>query len=505
MTLNTYSSKKYGATKYGASSTTSILWGLFIDWENTGRLSGRNYALRMVHMEQEHGRKNLLNTNGDGFESMMIGSLFVILDNEDGMFDPFNGGSSLYPFVRPGVNISLFVRLPGETTKRQIFNGKVKDVDPISGSRAQVRISASDGMKYLREQTVKIKLKIDTDVDDVIGYVLDAANWTGARSLEDSPDIIPFFFSDDESKAASVLQKLADSYLGTFFISQDGTAKFYEKNRAATSILTINQGDILKEISVRTPWDVIKNVITVTGYPRKIESTVDLWNLYDKTKIDPGQTIKIWGLYTYNGERTPIRSYVVLTSGTDYTFNSQADGSGTNLTANLSVSWDVYPMTVELTLTNTGGTTGYVTLLKIQGQPLTASPVQSIIEDSESYGIYGKQAFNLDSMYLQDANRVVEFSNMLLNLLKHPQKYPTIQIENRFDIQFALDLFDMVALNLPAIGIGQDFNVSYIRHRWLADNGQKVQTEMSFEPASTLATDIWRFPTQIGVTSKFAF
>jgi hypothetical protein len=269
--------------------------------------------------------------------------------------------------------------------------------------------------------------------------------------------------------------------------------------------LTINQSDILKEISVQTPWEIIKNVVSIVGYPRQIQSATDLWSLYDKTPIGSGETIKIWGRFTYNGEVTPIRSYIGLSPGTHYTFNSQPDGSGSDLTANLSVSVDVYPMTVEFTLTNTGGVIGYITLLKIQGQPLTSSSVQSINDDQGSYQIYGKQSFNLDSIYLQDANKVIEFSKKLLAMLKLPQKYPTIQILNRFDIQFVLDLFDMVLLNIPAIGIGQNFNVSYIRHRWLADNGQEVHTELGFEPASTLATDIWRFPTKIGDTSKFAF
>lgn len=505
MTINTYSSKKYGGTKYGPSSTTSVLWGLVIDWENTGQLTGRNYASRMMHLELERGRKNLLNSNGTGFEQMVIGTIFAILDNDDGTFDPFNGDSELYPFVRPGVNVTLYVRIPGETTKRKIFKGKINNVDPLSGSSAQVRISAYDGMRYLREQPVKIKLKVDTDVDDAIGHVLDAAGWSDGRNLEDSADIIPFFFSDDDSKASTVIQKLADSSLSVFFIAQDGTAKYYDRNRSVLSSLTINQSDILKEISVQTPWEIIKNVVSIVGYPRQIQSATDLWSLYDKTPIGSGETIKIWGRFTYNGEVTPIRSYIGLSPGTHYTFNSQPDGSGSDLTANLSVSVDVYPMTVEFTLTNTGGVIGYITLLKIQGQPLTSSSVQSINDDQGSYQIYGKQSFNLDSIYLQDANKVIEFSKKLLAMLKLPQKYPTIQILNRFDIQFVLDLFDMVLLNIPAIGIGQNFNVSYIRHRWLADNGQEVHTELGFEPASTLTTDIWRFPTKIGDTSKFAF
>ena len=76
-------------------------------------------------------------------------------------------------------------------------------------------------MKYLQEQPVKIKLKLNTDVDDAIGHVLDAVNLARWPQFpEDSADIIPFFFSDDDSKASTVIQKLVDSSYGTFFYFQ---------------------------------------------------------------------------------------------------------------------------------------------------------------------------------------------------------------------------------------------------------------------------------------------
>jgi len=90
-------------------------------------------------------------------------------------------------------------------------------------------------------------------------------------------------------------------------------------------------------------------------------------------------------------------------------------------------------------------------------------------------------------------------------MLTSKKIFPTVQFVNQPDIQFVMDLFDIATLQIPKKGINDDYRVSYIEHNWLSDNGQEVLTRMSFEEADTFASDVWRFTTELGISSKFAF
>jgi hypothetical protein len=85
-----------------------------------------------------------------------------------------------------------------------------------------------------------------------------------------------------------------------------------------------------------------------------------------------------------------------------------------------------------------------------------------------------------------------------------PADTPMIQFEARDSVQLALDLFDRITFDAPALNINQNFAIGYIEHAWLSENGQAVRTTLALEPYYYQAGTFWQFPTQIGTTSYFA-
>ena len=480
-------------------------WKLEIDWDADGSYDATNYADRISDCYISRGRKFILDADGTGFEPMEVGILSLLLDNDDLIFDPYNTGSSLYPNVRPGVKIKLSTKQSTDLTYTPIFTGTIWDIDPISGKPNTVRVISYDGIKILEEADLQMAIQQNIDVDDAIALVLTTIGWPWSSSLDDSPDVIRYFFVDQEVKAARVIKKMIDSSLGKFFTAADGTAKFYERNRIGSSVLTLQSNNILKEISVRQPWEVVKNSISVVGYPRAEQTETELWRLFDKPQIGAGETITIWGRFTYQQERVPVLNYTAPVAITDFTANTSSDGSGTDLTGSVSVAVDMFPTSVKFTVTNTSGSNGYITLLKIRGNPLTTTSLQSVEEDSASIAAYGKKALEIDTEFLQDTNMIMAISKLLIILFNEPRKYPVIQVQNRPDFQFSLDLFDVISLEVPARWIDDDFYVAHIDHSWMSRNGQETMTVYYLEPINVLATEVWRFTTEIGVSSKFAF
>lgn len=480
-------------------------WKLEIDWDADGTYDATNFANRMVDCSTSRGRQFTFDSSGTGFEPMEVGSMNVTLDNDDLIFDPYNTGSSLYPNVRPGVKIRLSTKKSTDVSYEIVFTGIISNILPISGKPERVRITCVDGMRYLDEQDMQLAIQENIFIDDAIDMVLTTINWPWLKNLEGSPDVIRYFFVDQEMKASNVIRRLVNSCLGIFFIAANGTATFYERNRIGVSVKTIQQVNILKEIPIRQPWEVIKNSISVVGYPRAEQAESVLWSLFDKPQISAGETLEIWGRFIYEQERVPALNTVAPVASSDYLVNTASDGSGTDLTGSVSVTADLFPTSVKFTIVNGSAHHGYVTKLQIRGNPLTTTSLQAIEEDSGSISIFGKKTFELDTEFLQDTNMVTSIASLLIILFKDPKKFPIIQAQNQPDFQFTLDLFDVITLQVSAKGINEDFYVAHIAHNWLSENGQETMTVYHLEPINILGTEVWRFTTEIGISSKFAF
>lgn len=80
----------------------SLSWQVNVDWTTAGTWDTRNDAERMVDYKLVRGRKQFINSNGDGLQAVEPGLLQIKLDNYDGIYDPYNTSSALYPNVEPG-------------------------------------------------------------------------------------------------------------------------------------------------------------------------------------------------------------------------------------------------------------------------------------------------------------------------------------------------------------------------------------------------------------------
>lgn len=489
---------------YDSGPFDAQLWLLQVDWDGDGEYEDENEAERMISCWVVRGRRHLINSTGDGFEPVAPGLLAIRLDNDDGRFDPYNTESPLYPYVRPGVKIQLLTRLPGGDVRR-LFAGQISDIQPISGKPSWVHITAVDGMRIIREQEIVIPTQETISVDSALGMILDAVEWPWGRSLDVSPDVIRWFWARPETTAEGAITKLMDGSLGTFFVAADGSAKFYDRNRMEPAVISIDQAQMLKDISFRQPWDVVRNQVTAIAHPREAQNSADLWRLFDKPSVAAGASIELWAAFSYEGETVPVASYVPLEAGVDYLVNTLSNGTGTDLTGDCSVAMTVFSTTAKIILENNSLSNGYITLFKVRGNALTSRTVKVSRADLASRALYGAKSIQIDSIYLQDSNLTGGIADMLLQQLSDPQLFPVVQLEHQPGLQFEADLFDNVDLIIPHAGLIGTYRLAYIEHKWLDSTGLAVHTVYGFEPVSTLATDVWRFPTEIGITSKFAF
>lgn len=499
-----YSWFAYSAQKYGSEPAQGKLyWQLQVDWDGNGVYSDCERQ-RIRDVKVRRGREEFIKADGSGFESVRVGEVRVKLDNWDGRYDPYNTGSPIYPYVRPGVRCKLRVRDVSTGVYHDVLRGFVADVQPMSGDDERVILTAYDGIEFLKQQEIHDAIYENITVYAAINYLLTAAGWTDAKSIEDNNDQMPYWWTMDK-KAWEAITDLCNGYLGRAFVAADGTIKFYSRHHTGVSETTITQDEIMKYIDVPQPWEVVRNKIYVTAYPRRLYSVVEIWRLQDTVYVGPSESVEIWANYVYAGEYVPAINVITPVATTDYLMNTLSDGTGTNLTANFSVAISAFSATAKLTITNNGSQSGYITLLKLRGDALSSlNTVTILAEDAASQALYQIKTMQMEESLLQDANVAIDFANFLKGKLANPTAYPVIEILDRPSLQFSLDLFDTLTLTVAKKGINDDYDVSYIEHEFVGEAGQAVLTRIKLEVTEDLS-GYWVFPTQIGVTSVFGY
>ncbi|MCP4088396.1 MAG: hypothetical protein GY746_01180, partial [Gammaproteobacteria bacterium] len=139
----------------------------------------------------------------------------------------------------------------------------------------------------------------------------------------------------------SVINEIVSSFLGYFFISNEGVAKYVARTNVDTIDLEYDQAELLKDIGNPQPYENNKNVTRIKALPRTIAGTGVIWQLLgDVPAVQPGaaNSLPVWANYTYNDAPVPAEGVLTPVATTDYTVNTQADGGGADITADCTVS-----------------------------------------------------------------------------------------------------------------------------------------------------------------------
>lgn len=501
----------YGDTNRLYSSTCSedvVRWGIEVDWNGDGLYSGDSENDYAVSFRTRRGRQSYLDIDADGnangFEPVRVGTATLILDNTSRRYDPYNTNSDLYPYVLPARYVRIRMLYQGAI--RDVFHGKIRTITSIDDERRQqVRLELEDGLRNLQAADASISIQQSITISSAINQILEDVDYPSifGENVEQADDTLDYWWAD--GKAATEIRRLAEAELGNFFVATNGNATFYSRHHSSPAVLTLTSADFLKEIDVPQPLEVIRNVIKIYAHPRVLASTGVLWTLQDTPLISAGGTLEVWASYTSGNESVPAINVISPQSSTDYTMNTAADGSGSDLTASFSVTYTDFGKTGKITITNNHGSlAGYVTLMQVRGDAITSPNVSLLIqEDTASQAIYGKTLLELDNDWFQQTSLANDFARWLISYMPNPQKFLTVRLEARPDIQFDADLFDLINVTINRLSISDvNYRVAGIEHNWITDNGQATKTEWILEPNPDLS-GYWQFTTQIGVTSVF--
>ena len=222
-------------------------------------------------------------------------------------------------------------------------------------------------------------------------------------------DTYPIIFDDtkDDTPIAIELQKIVQTDRSYIYVV--GGVLYYEGRgvRASaidgTADLTLTDAEILKLLPDHSAENLI-NEVEAKVFPREFDSAAVVLFKYENTQeISAGETVTFTATYSdpdQKAARVGGFDMVAPVATTDYTFNKNESGSGTDRTYQLDVSVEFFGNSADVSITNRGPKDGYLTSFKFRGKGIyTYEPVRVRKENRQSKAQYGPLPVTYDLPY----------------------------------------------------------------------------------------------------------
>ena len=337
------------------------------------------------------------------------------------------------PFSRVGWSVGIRVRAqffdPDTSTWHMKFVGSLTDIVPDAGQYGsrRVRVVAADWMDEAARSTIaglttQVNKRSDEVMSTLIGNVsrgpvsssLGTGKSTFAYALDNTRD-------DRPNPILQEIAKVTVSELGYSYLKGDGSFVFEPRFTRVNTSSAVTLTDDMAGLSSNVTRDALFSKVQTIVHPRTVDvSAVVLYRSQNAIEIPIGGTVTIIGGYTdpnNRAQRVGGTSMVTPVATTDYLANSAADGSGTNLTASISVSATLGANSAAFTITNNASVTAYVTKLQARGIGLYdyEHTVGEAVDNTVAND-FGEQLSSIDMPYLSDVATGVNAARYLLQL-----------------------------------------------------------------------------------------
>lgn len=505
MTTSLFGKRKFGSFQFGATTLQNPRYGLEIDWQSRDLFDGTNEGVNLIDMSIERGRKYTVSQSGDAFQTEDTGRFSAVLLDLDRRYDMFNSASPLYGYLAGGKKFRVSVRTMSDAVYALMAGTLSEPVSYQENNTARARLEGADGWESLRSQMNEVTVPLQENIyaDDAMKLVLQKAGWSRPWSyeLDAGVDQRNYFWVDARS-AAQVIHELAHNELGSVSLRANGNLRFKSRVSQEFETLTLGRDDCM-HIQRMTPGDVIRNMLRVESAPRSEEALQEVWAIPARLEVGPGETVDdVWAEFKYNNEVVPCKDPVVPSSGTDFDASANSDGSGTDLTANVSVTMTAFSTKAQLSVTNSGLSTAYV-YVRVRAKPISkSSSVSFQYRDEASIKQFGARPFvlNID----QNVNVARQYRELLALYFTVAKNYLIVDLLPNPDVQFAVDLGDIIRADFAHLGIDAAFRVIGLSHQFRDPAGINVDTRWWLEPFSRLFAGVqipMQVPFQLGGTS----
>jgi len=396
--------------------------------------------------------------NSEAYDNRLAGPgrLTFTLNNASGTYTP----STTF---HKGIEIKVEVAYAGVTKTK--FYGRIEELDPDIGTWGDqyVRVTVMDWIKFATDQVVRERpVETNRRVGDAIKTLLDSTHIQPLSTFLDSgTQIFPTVF-DSITKNTKIYQELNDlviSEWGYGYLDQGGERFRLEGNDARrntdelTRLPLDNDGSALlksdgfyllksdggklllnrtSQASYNNTFDDLSiihgrhvlNDVAFTVYPKVVDTTLKvLFTLGAPIFVPELSTIEFTGYFSdpSGGNQISGTNLQPPVITTDYLMFANADGTGTNLSANITVTPEPSSDSSTYIVVN-AGVAGYITFFQQRGYGIYPySPYDVLAEDTISKQEYGPKSLTIRQTYQQNDDLAKIEASKIIDNEKDPR------------------------------------------------------------------------------------
>lgn len=457
------------------------------------------------------------------------GQLGAVLDNTDNRFSSFNTSSPLTGLVVPARKVQF--RATFDAVTYDLWGGFLLTIEPSPEAKGPkiAKLSAAGPLAWLNDpkRTVSVAMQTNILTGAAIAAMLDAAGWPAAdRTLDDGETTMTRWWQGKASPLTG-LRKIEDTDGGFIAEGADRKVIFEDRHHRLASPHYVSQatysdalGAALNYYAIEQvdPWDEIYNRFEATVQLYTVGALAVLWTLAQtgasSPSIPPGSSQVFWSSFPNKdsaADAVAVDAWTTPVATTDFLANAAADGSGANLTGDISVAVSKLGNDMKVTLTNGAAVAAYITLLQARGTPVTAlDPAMVTAEDTASQAAYGQRTYPNPAEFIPNIVEAQGWANAQRAVYAEPQPWVKVTLlGNASDAHMVeclsrniSDRVSLVADGDAGLGINEDFFVEAIEHRI---TGGMHFTTFTLSPAAGFS-DWWVLGvSRLGISTRLSY
>lgn len=383
------------------------------------------------------------------------------LDNTDGRYTPDNTSSTTGSYILPNrpFKVAMGFEVNGRDVLRTLFWGLTTDFkEDKEGLRSEAE--AFDYLYLLDKTALQADTKyINMRTDEILAELLQNVGFGSSQyELDEGLNTVGFIHYSKGTKFTKIIQDVVEAEGGYFFQSTDGQIVFQNRRFTQTTSFreakwNIDQEEILE-------WDdddsvAIINDSLVKAKPRGVVSNREIWRSSTIVTIAPSETITIFIPLS-----DPINALTAPESGVDYIANTKIDGTGSDITGDVTVTGTDFIDNVKLEINNANASTAYLTTLKLRGDPaLVTDDIEVASTDATSQAIYDEQSIVIENDIISNESFAQSYANNFVDVYADPLRRADVLVRGVPE----LDLRDRIKVSDPDTGATAAYRVMRIQ------------------------------------------
>jgi len=470
-------------------------------------------------------------SRGRDYASQLIGRtlsgmLTVTVVNEDGKYSPSNTSSVLAGNLLPGRPITVRTSLadfpytfPISFSATAQWTGRIERITPSPASLGlkTAVIEAFGVLGYLNQFAPQLSTATNRRTDLAIGDILDDVGWaTADRTLDTGLTTIGRFWVSG-GDVMDALQSLEEVEAGFIIEGKDGKVVFQNRyHRLTEATSTTSQATFSDasgaansyvQIVEDDPLSSIANHVEAEVNTYVVKTAAVLWTHpetgADSPTLAPGEVKSFEAQFPNLSSDTDAAEVDVWTTPaatTDILANTASDGTGTNLTADITIAAP-YKLAERMAIQLTNSATGsdvYLTKIQARGtEATTNNPVIVRSIDTTSQTTYGERKYAAKTPWFPNTTEAQAWCDYQASIYASPLEVVTLtvaaDVAAHLTTLSALDISDritVVANNAAGMGISADYFVEAIAHT-LGDGGYNHVVELQLSPVAGGYAQFW--------------